>query len=105
MPRKPHFVLAARRWGWPLSPSSGRVRGLMTSVMGWKPKAETRLLRVRFTTARPRSARDAADSNHWLGVAAVPVAEEQANVVLTRAKLMPPSFYRARLNRARLNRA
>ena len=41
MPRKPHFVLAARRWGWPLSPSYGRVRGLMTSVMGWKPKAET----------------------------------------------------------------
>ena len=27
MPRKPHFVLAARRWGWPLSPSSGRVGG------------------------------------------------------------------------------
>jgi Nucleotidyltransferase domain len=41
MPRKPHFVLAARRWGWPLSPSYGRVRGLMTSVMGWKLKAET----------------------------------------------------------------
>jgi hypothetical protein len=41
MPRKPHFVLAARRWGWPLSPSYGRVRGLMTSVRDWKPKAET----------------------------------------------------------------
>ena len=27
--------------GWPLSPSYGRVCGLMTSVMGWKPKAET----------------------------------------------------------------
>jgi hypothetical protein len=61
MPRKPHFVLAARRWGWPLSPSYGRVRGLMTSVMGWKPKAETASLRVRFTTARPRVARDASD--------------------------------------------
>jgi hypothetical protein len=67
MPRKPHFVLAARRWGWPLSPSYGRVRGLMTSVMGWKPKAETASWRVRFTTAWPRSARDAQHSNLLVG--------------------------------------
>jgi hypothetical protein len=32
-----------------------------------------------------------------LGVAAVPVAEEQANIVLTRAKLMPASFIATRL--------
>ena len=61
MPRKPHFVLAARRWGWPLSPSYGRVGGLKTSVMGLEAEGRNRLLRVRFTTARPRSARDAPD--------------------------------------------
>ena len=80
MPRKPHFVLAARRWGWPLSPSYGRVRGLMTSVMVMEAEGRNRLLRVRFTTARPRSARDAQHSNPLVG-APVPVAEDRPDVL------------------------
>jgi hypothetical protein len=55
MPRKPHFVLAARRWGWPLSPSYGRVRGLMTSVMGWKPKARPKCTASRSLPQDPTS--------------------------------------------------
>ena len=94
MPRKPHFVLAARRWGWPLSPSYGRVRGLMTSVMGWKPKAET--ASCGFGSRQPGRAWRGTPRIQiiGLGLAAVPVAEEQANIVLTRAKLMAASVSR-----------
>ena len=59
MPRKPHFVLAARRWGWPLSPSLRPRPRPDDKRHGMEAEGRNRQLRVRFTTARPRSARDA----------------------------------------------
>jgi hypothetical protein len=56
MPRKPHFVLAARRWGWPLSPSYGRVRGLTTRVSGWKPEGRRRLFAAPCSARQPARA-------------------------------------------------
>ena len=79
MPRKPHFVLAARRWGWPLSPSYGRVGGLIDKRHGMEAEGRNRLLRVRFTTARPRSARDA--PNICPELLPVPVAEDRPDVL------------------------
>ena len=64
--------------------------------MGWKPKAET--ASCGFGSRRPGRAWRGTPRIQivGLGLAAVPVAEEQANIVLTRAKLMPASFFATR---------
>ena len=61
-------------------------------VMGWKLKAET--ASCGFGSRQPGRARRGTPriSNDWVGGSLL--AEEQANIVLTRAKLMPARLYR-----------
>jgi hypothetical protein len=54
--RTPHFVLAARRWGWPLSNLAASAAGRFALWDGSR-MAETRSGSVRSTTVRPRDLR------------------------------------------------